>query len=190
MKRSYIYKDQNHDLFYVNNKGEEFLLTEAVSPLKRESHDLIVALKLNPKYNDDPENEMYYDTDADAVWFADASAVKYYFIGESDCLLLNCKMFLDDKALEQKVGKMDVFYTGGGIWICAMWIDEHHYIAIDNDWYADGFCIYDRREEDDDPEIEFPCEYMIGEKLKKDFTDEDKANYKRMKEALDKEVKQ
>ena len=91
---------------------------------------------------------------------------------------------------EQKIGKPEAFYTGGGIWICAMWIDEYHYIAIDNDWYADGFCIYDRREEDDDPEIEFPCECMIGEKLKKDFTDEDKANYKKMKEVLDEEVKQ
>ena len=87
------------------------------------------------------------------------------------------------KTEEQKLGKPKAFYTGGGIWICAMWIDKDHYIAVDNDWYADGFCIYEK-DEDEDPEIEFSCTNMIGEKTMEEFDDTDRANYTKMKETL------
>lgn len=58
--------------------------------------------------------------------------------------------------------KPEVFCTGGGFWLSAMWLDENRYAVTDNDMGMGGFCIYDHREEDQD--TEFPCQNMVGER--------------------------
>lgn len=89
---------------------------------------------------------------------------------------------------EDKVGKPEVFYTGGGIWLSAMWLDENRYAVTDNSGYMDGFCIYDHREEDQD--TEFPCQNLVGEKCLTEtdgeckMTDEDRYTFFRLHNAL------
>lgn len=84
--------------------------------------------------------------------------------------------------------KPEVFCTGGGIWLSAMWIDENRYAVTDNDCAMGGFCIYDHREEDQDDE--FPCQNMVGEKYLNEteepykMTDEERYIYFRLHDAL------
>lgn len=185
MKKSYIYKDSNNEVFYVNNKGEEFLLTEAVSPINRYSYDLVIAMKLNPKFKEDPDNEIFYDTEADPIWFAGADGIRDLLNGEQDWILESCKQFLDDRTDEQKIGKPEVFYTGGGIWISAMYVDEHRYYTIDN---ADNeFCLslFDSREEDDE---NFCCQNLCESKSVDELSPEELAIYNKLTEAMKREA--
>jgi len=82
--------------------------------------------------------------------------------------------------------KAEAFYTGGGIYISAMYVKENIYYAIDNDWYDDCFAIYDHRNEDQD--TDFPCQNMIGFKEKSEFSAEDHEIFAQLKAALDHEI--
>lgn len=88
---------------------------------------------------------------------------------------------------ESEVGSPEAFYTGGGIWISAMYVDENIYYAIDNDFYEDSFCIYDHRGEDQDSD--FPCQNAIGFMDYCSMSAEEKEIYRKLKKALDKEVR-
>ena len=92
----------------------------------------------------------------------------------------------DASSARSRVGVPEAFYTGGGIYISAMYVDENIYYAIDNDWYDDCFAIYDHRGEDDD--VEFPCQNMVDSKNVADATEEEKRIYAILKAALDKEM--
>lgn len=85
-----------------------------------------------------------------------------------------------------EIGKPVAFYTGGGIYVSAMYIDENRYIAIDNDWHVDSFCIYDSREESEYQDMDFPCQNLIGETFMKDFTEQDLSNYRKLYAELEK----
>lgn len=87
----------------------------------------------------------------------------------------------------KKTIKPACFYTGGGIWISAMYVSKNIYYAIDNDWYDDCFAIYDHNGEDDD--TEFPCQNMIGFKEKSEFSDEDHKLFNMLKSELLKEMR-
>lgn len=91
-----------------------------------------------------------------------------------------------DSSADSRVGVPEAFYTGGGIYISALYVDENTYYAIDNDWYDDCFAIYDHRGEDDD--VEFPCQNMVDSKNVADATEEEKRIYAILKAALDKEM--
>jgi len=45
-------------------------------------------------------------------------------------------------------GKVETMYTGGGIWIAAMYIDDSHYLVVDNDY--EDLSLYDHNGEDED----------------------------------------
>lgn len=99
--------------------------------------------------------------------------------------------FLDSRnavAVARKIRKPEVFYTGGGIWLSAMWLDENRYAVTDNSDYMGGFCIYDHREEDQD--TEFPCQNLVGEKCLTEtdgeckMTDEDRYTFFQLHNAL------
>ena len=85
--------------------------------------------------------------------------------------------------------KPEVFYTGGGIWLSAMWLDENHYAVTDNDLTMGGYWIYDHREEDQDEE--FPCQDVVGERYNAYYaadefrmTDEERYTFFRLHDAL------
>lgn len=92
------------------------------------------------------------------------------------------------ESADRRRDQPEVFYTGGGIWLSAMWIDENRYAVTDNDCAMGGFCIYDHREEDQDDE--FPCQNMVGEKYLNEteepykMTDEERYIYFRLHDAL------
>lgn len=89
---------------------------------------------------------------------------------------------------EDKVGKPEAFYTGGGFWLSAMWLDENRYAVTDNDIGMSGFCIYDHRGEDQD--TEFPCQNLVGERYLWEtdeaysMNDEDRYTFFRLHNAL------
>lgn len=83
-----------------------------------------------------------------------------------------------------KKKKPEAFYTGGGIWISAVYVDENIYYAIDNDYYDDSFCIYDHRAEDQD--TEYPCQNCIGFCDSAEFSAEDWKIYRALKRELKK----
>lgn len=89
---------------------------------------------------------------------------------------------------EDKTGKVEVFATGGGFWLSAMYLDENRYAVTDNDCVMSGFCIYDHRGEDQD--TDFPCQNMVGERYLDErnndyaMTDEDRYIFFRLHNAL------
>jgi len=92
-----------------------------------------------------------------------------------------------EKENGSRVGKAEAFYTGGGIWISAMYVDENIYYAIDNWDYEDCFAIYDHRNEDDD--CDFPCQNMVDSKSVAEATEEEKEIFRILKAELDKEMR-
>lgn len=81
-----------------------------------------------------------------------------------------------------KVGSPEAFYTGGGIWISAMYVDENRYYAIDNDYWENSFCIYDHTGEDQD--TDFPCQNVIGFLDFCDMSAEEKKIYRKLRKTL------
>lgn len=84
--------------------------------------------------------------------------------------------------------KPEVMYTGGGIWLCAMWLDNNRYCVVDNDCdqifdECDCITFYDHSENEDD-DIEFPCQNMVNEVCVPDMTDEQRSYYETLKRLL------
>lgn len=59
--------------------------------------------------------------------------------------------------MDNKNFKTEAFYTGGGIWLSAKYVDETHYYALDSDFECLGY--YDHEREDND--IEYPCQALV-----------------------------
>lgn len=89
-------------------------------------------------------------------------------------------------ALAENIGKIkatnpvEVFYTGGGIWLAAKYVDDRHYYVLDNDFYGLGY--YDHTQEDDD--LDFPCQNMIDSWDCEDLPETIKPIYQELHDAL------
>ena len=95
--------------------------------------------------------------------------------------------------LLNKIGKSDdpeVFYTGGGIWLAAVWCkDKRHYYGISiEDCYDDGegcLTLYDSDGEDN---RDFCFQNVIESKSIGDLDDSERKIYCGLREALDSEL--
>ena len=125
MKTSFLYKSIPYgDIFYVNNKGEEFLITEAVSPVGDGTYDFCVAFKVI-SHDDIPQYE-------NPVYFCGISFLADYLKGDSEEFLNCCKAYLDSK--EPDSVKSEVFYTGGGIWCGITQLEDGVFMGELNSW--------------------------------------------------------
>ncbi len=178
MKKQYIYKDPNNDIFYVNNKGKQFLLTEAVSPLGTGTYDIIIALEVN--LDDDcmiGKAILHKDK-----YFFGASSLGDYLKGEDKFFLESCKQFLDDPEEEKKP---EAFYTGGGIWLCAKYADDNHYYVIEND-FNECLTYFDHNGEDQD--TEFPCQNMVWSKNLDELSPAERKIHEELNKVLQEEM--
>ena len=86
------------------------------------------------------------------------------------------------------VGIAEAFYTGGGIWLCGMHINENEYYTIDNECEdidgEDYLNFFSHDGEDDD--IDYPTQNLIWSKSVEELTDEEKAIYDYMRKELKK----
>jgi len=88
----------------------------------------------------------------------------------------------------------DVAYTGGGIWLCGVYVAPHIYCVVDNDVPADADdvenqdCLswYDDRE--DDPGEWFACQGFIRSENVKDLSAEEHEIWARLRETLLREM--
>lgn len=60
--------------------------------------------------------------------------------------------------ITNKFGKIEVFYTGGGIWLAACHFDNKRYYIVDSD-FSDCLSLYDDAWENGE---EYPCVSMVG----------------------------
>jgi len=85
-----------------------------------------------------------------------------------------------------KPTKPEVFYTGGGIWLSAMYGESgKHYFVVDNE---DPNCLtcYDSFGEDDD--TEFPCQNMVWSCESRELSKYQRSIWRKLKSALEKEA--
>ena len=79
-----IIKDADNSVIYINNIGERFMLTEAMSPLgparAKESYDIVVGFKLRAY-----DGYEFADCDAPIKWFMGAGFIDDYFDANSSC---------------------------------------------------------------------------------------------------------
>lgn len=71
--------------------------------------------------------------------------------------------------------KKEAFYTGGGIWLSAMYVSKHTYAIVDND-YKDCVTYYDDHA-DIEEDQEFGCFDMVRSVCvgDEDYTEQDEA---------------
>ena len=166
------------DLVYINNRGKAWRLVEAYG-FDYKSYDIVIA---QVGFLFERDGDICFDVDINeegrSEWFY--GAIDFHGLPNEDALEA-CKSQLNDASRE--CFKPDAFYTGGGIWCCAMWIDDVHYYCISG--YEDNGKIeiefpnvlpmYDSREDDEDTEFGTMC--LISEKSEKDFTPLDHEHY-------------
>lgn len=134
MRKSYIYKTIGNDLVYVNNIGNEYLLTEAVSPLGDGTYDIIVAF---PKRECGDDEDILFNAECvNLKWFAGACYVKDYMRGKSKELLKACHDYLDEEAKEEDHPIADIFYTGGNCYCGILKTADGWFMAELNGWGA------------------------------------------------------
>lgn len=113
---------------------------------------------------------------------------------EIDRYIDHCEDILDEMREEDngseeethKKNEPEVFYSGGNIWISAMYIDDNIYCTTDNYEYEDCLVFYDHRTEDqDDP---FPCQSWVNDKEKSEFSDEEWEIYNKLQAKLKEEM--
>ena len=156
MRKSYIYKTIDNDLIYVNNVGNEYLLTEAVSPLGDGTYDIITAF---PKRECGDDEDILFNAECvDLKWFCGACYVKDYMSGKSKELLKACREFLDEEPKSKNKDEIEVFYTGGGIWLSAARAENNYYYIVSNE-DEDGLLYFDH--EDEDQDTDFPCQNCV-----------------------------
>lgn len=154
MRKSYIYKTIGNDLVYVNNIGNEYLLTEAVSPFGDGTYDIIVAFPMDKSVGDLEFG--LFDAVDDPKWFCGACYVKDYMSGKSKELLKACQDYLDEEA--KRKDEIEVFYTGGGIWLSAARAENNYYYIVSSE-DEDGLLYFDH--EDEDQDTDFPCQNCV-----------------------------
>jgi len=93
-KNGCLFISDENDMVYRNNKGKDFILTEAMdprpSPGRRGTYDIIVAM---PYING---SDFGWDCEASTKWFAGAYMVEDFCNGKPDELLYACHQFLDE----------------------------------------------------------------------------------------------
>jgi hypothetical protein len=149
MRKSYIYKTIGNDLVYVNNIGNEYLLTEAVSPFGDGTYDIIVAFPMDKSVGDLEFG--LFDAVDDPKWFAGACYVKDYMSGKSKELLKACHDYLDEEPKEEDHPIADIFYTGGGIYCGILKVEDGWFMAEANGW-GEIWDSYESAMENNDPE--------------------------------------
>lgn len=77
----------------------------------------------------------------------------------------------------------DVFYTGGGIWLSAAYVDNFVYCVVDSD-ADDCLTWYDRSEEGNDADSDYPCVNMIASKNVDDLNAGERKIYDFLHDAL------
>lgn len=92
MKTSKIEVTATGDVVYYNNHGKPFLLSEAKSPIGKETYDIIVAFPGEV----DEENDCFRWVSTDVVWWFGAFVLRYYFSDADDSILKDCADFLDE----------------------------------------------------------------------------------------------
>lgn len=178
------------DRVYINNRGKAFLLVEAYG-FDGKSYDIVIAKEVYLYENNGIHFDFYTDRETDisqlrCEWFYGASD----FCGDkhADDALKVCKEELNDE--HRELFKPDVFYTGGGFWLSAMWIDDIHYYCIsgyENHGkieveFPNCLPLYDSRGDDDD--TEFGTMELVSEKGEEDFTETDCKCYEALVKAL------
>ena len=85
--------------------------------------------------------------------------------------------------------KVEVFYTGGGIWLSALYVDDNLYFVVDSDW-TESITLFDHRDEDQD--TEYPCQNVMYSKAEDSadfpFTMFEKAVHKLLVEQLNEQM--
>lgn len=84
--------------------------------------------------------------------------------------------------MKHDINKIEVFYTGGGIWQCAMYVNENEYFSIDTECGDEYIALFDHRYEDND--IDYPTQYMVWEKHVNELNDYEKSIHENMLKAL------
>ena len=114
----------------------------------------------------------------DQLFTAEHISHKLAELERAECREINI-VSIDPKRLYEP----EVFYTGGGIWLAAMWLNEHEYAIVDNCW---KYCLsyYD----DSEDEYEFHGMNMLTSVDEEDMTDADKAIWTKLCDALDREA--
>lgn len=180
----YTIETKNGETVIHSECGRDYTLTQTTGIRSGKAFDKIIIFDSTPN--------------KDGFW----TGIVDYFCGSSfytdDQLLSDAKPYIekyedlhkyDDGFRQRVIGKPEVFYTGGGIWVSAMYIDEYHYIATDNCEYEDGFCIYDRMEEDGEFNDMFPLMNVIDDAQKDNFTEQERVYYNILRAALEKEMR-
>lgn len=115
----------------------------------------------------------------------DAMAEK--FNGAADTLY----SLLSDACARPAMFSPETFYTGGGIWLSAMWVDNIHYVTIDGEDRFDDvgdeerFLYFYDATEDDDP-LEYGTFCMIEQKNLAELSEEERKWYDMLLEDLKK----
>ena len=66
--------------------------------------------------------------------------------------------------------RAEAFYTGGGIWLSAVDMGDGLYGVVDSD-FVDCLTVYDH--EDEDQDIDFPCQNMVASHEVKELTEDE-----------------
>lgn len=69
---------------------------------------------------------------------------------------------------------IEVFYTGGGIWLAGMYTSNNIYYIVDSE-FTDCLTCYNHENEDDD--TDYPCQDMVFSKEISELTDYEKTIY-------------
>lgn len=86
-----------------------------------------------------------------------------------------------------KIGKAEAFYTGGGIWVSGMYVDERKYYMTDT-WDMGGTMgLFDHLYDDDDDE--YQGLYLIEDKTIDEMNADEKAIYDKLIAELQAEKK-
>ena len=167
--------NKNGDKLYHDPiTGKEYLLMQGMDFSKNElSYDVCFVLENNEELS---EEDCGYGNVIG--WFAGATL--------GDDWLDECvASLLTEKHLSVPIGEASAFYTGGGIWLSAMYIDATHYAVVGSD-FDRALSFYDHDGEDDDEF--FPCQNMTDSKVVNEFSDADKAIYAQLVNELKRQM--
>ena len=188
------------EIVYINNKGKAFELAEVVGLDHSGSYDRIIATPGHLVVEDGVVT-FEYDFPSAPIWFQGSSdfcdvcgSGRY-----RERALQACKEYLDEKSETQskrELFKPEAFYTGGGIWLSAMYVDDTHYVVVDNEDRFDiddserCLTMYDATKDDDPADVgEFQCMEFVWSKNLSDLSNRERRWYKMLLAELKKEAR-
>ena len=174
-----LFLTEEKDLIYINNESKAFLLTEAIGFNGIGNYDMVFATSCDLAEDGDGIHYVF-DFEEESVtkwWFGSSD---YYH--DKEAFLQACSSYLDKK---RDLFIPETIYTGGNIWLSAMWIDSVHYVTIDNEDRYDDTAdseryLYCYNSLDDDPveEVgEFQCMNPIWVKDFSEMSEEERKWY-------------